>query len=453
MAGLKPTRPVATGRQAARRRWWTAAAGTTLSVLGNALRDSLGVGMATTWSAFGARGFRVVWLAGLLSVAGDQLARVALSILVFERTGSAALSAATYALSMLPALVSGALLSWLADRYPRRRVMVACDVIRAALVAVMAVPAVPLPLMAVLLVLVQLAEAPFSAAQGAVLPELLGARYEAGQAVQQVTTQLCLVLGFAAAAFVVTGVGAHAALAIDAATFAASALLIRAGLGSHPPPAAEGESGATWWRRSWRRIAAGAVAVRRDRTLATLVWLGWLALFTVVPEGLAVPFAHQVGAGGEWIGVLLAAEPAGAVAGALLLRRVARPVRVRALGVLAVGTSVPLVAFWGRPTLDAALALLFVSGLCSAYQVTAGATFVQLSPAGVRGRTLGFARTGMIAGQGLGIVAGGVLAQLVGPAAAIAWAGTTGALVAFAAAAAWARRRPDAVSAALPAEA
>jgi len=405
-----------------------------------------------TWSALAVRGFRVVWLAGLLSVAGDQLARVALSILVFQRTGSAALSAATYALSMLPALVSGALLSWLADRFPRRRVMVACDVVRAVLVAVMAVPAVPLALMAGLLVLVQLAEAPFSAAQGAVLPELLGARYEAGQAVQQVTVQLCLVLGFAVAAFVVTGVGAHAALAIDAATFATSALLIRAGLGAHPPPVAEAGSGTTWWRRSWRQVAAGAMVVSRDRTLGTLVWLGWLALFTVVPEGLAVPFARQIGADGGWVGVLLAAEPAGAVAGALLLRLVARAVRVRALGVLAVGTSAPLVAYWAQPGLGAALALLFVSGLCSAYQVTAGATFVQLSPPHVRGRALGFARTGMVAGQGLGVVLGGVLAQLAGPATAIAWAGTAGALVALAAAAVWSRRRPAAISAGLPAE-
>ncbi|WP_370962073.1 MFS transporter [Amycolatopsis sp. cg9] len=405
--------------------------------------------MAGTWSAFAVRGFREVWLAGLLSVAGDQLARVALSILVFQRTGSAALSAATYALSMLPALVSGALLSWLADRFPRRRVMVVCDVARAALVAVMAVPATPLPLMAALLVLVQLAEAPFSAAQGAVLPELLGTRYEAGQAVQQVTTQLCLVLGFAAAAFVVTGVGAHTALAIDAATFAVSALLIRAGLDSHPPPGGRARHGTSWWRQ----VAGGAVAVRRDRTLSTLVWLGWLALFTVVPEGLAVPFAREIGAGGGWIGVLLAAEPAGAVAGALLLRLVARRVRVRALGVLAVGTSAPLVAYWAQPALGTALALLFLSGVCSAYQVTAGATFVQLSPPPLRGRALGFARTGMIAGQGLGIVLGGVLAQLAGAATAIAVAGTAGALVALAAAAAWSRRRPDAVSAALPAEA
>lgn len=394
--------------------------------------------------------FRLVWLAGLLSVAGDQLARVALAILVFERTQSAAWSAATYALSMLPALVSGALLSWLADRFPRRRLMVCCDAARAVLVAVMAVPAVPLWGLAVLLVLVQLAEAPFSAAQGAVLPEMLGARYEAGQAVQQVTTQLCLVLGFAAAAFVVVGVGAHAALAIDAATFAISAALIRAGLAPYPPAVgADGEPAVTSW---WHRVVAGAAVVATDRRLGTLVWLGWLALFTVVPEGLAVPFAQQIGAAGGWIGVILAAEPAGAVVGALLLRRLPRQTRIRALGVLAIGTSAPLMAYWGQPQLGVALALLFISGLCSGYQVTAGATFVQLTPASVRGRALGFARTGMIAGQGIGVVLGGVLAQQVGASMAIAWAGTAGALVALAAAAVWSRREPAAISAVLPAE-
>jgi predicted MFS family arabinose efflux permease len=182
------------------------------------------------------------------------------------------------------------------------------------------------------------------------------------------------------------------------------------------------------------------------------VWLGWLALFTVVPEGLAVPFAQQVGADGGWIGVILAAEPAGAVVEALLLRLVPRQARVRVLGVLAVGTSVPLLAYWAQPGLGVALALLFVSGLCSAYQVTAGATFVQLTPPPVRGRALGFARTGMIAGQGIGVVSGGVLAQHIGAATAIAWAGTAGALVALAAAAVWSRREPAAISAVLPAE-
>ena len=55
--------------------------------------------------------FRVLWLADAQSMAGDQLARVALSVLVFERTSSALLTALTYALTFLPALIGGALLS------------------------------------------------------------------------------------------------------------------------------------------------------------------------------------------------------------------------------------------------------------------------------------------------------------------------------------------------------
>jgi len=406
-----------------------------------------GVHPGRAWAVFGVREFRTLWLASLTSIMGDQLARVALSILVFQRTGSAALTAGTYALTMIPALVSGALLSWLADLFPRRRVLVACDLIRAALVAVMALPGVPLPVLAALVVAVQLAEAPFSAAHGAVLPDVLGPRYEAGQAVQLITYQACLVAGFAVGGLVVANVGANAALAIDASTFAASAVLIWFGLGAHPVAAVVRPA-----RRWWAEVRAGAAPVLADRRLRTLLWLGWLALFTVVPEGLAVPFAQLTGAGGAGVGAVLAAEPAGAVAGAMLLRLVSRRHRLRALGVLAVGTSLPLLGYWAQPGLAAALVLLFVSGLCSAYQVTAGATFVQLAPAAVRGRALGFARAGMIAGQGTGIVAGGVLAQSLGPTAAIAWAGTAGVLTALAVAGAWTRCVPDTIAAALPAE-
>ena len=52
-------------------------------------------------------------------------ARVALSVLVFQRTDSAFLTGLTYALTFVPALVGGILLSGLGDRYPRREVMVA----------------------------------------------------------------------------------------------------------------------------------------------------------------------------------------------------------------------------------------------------------------------------------------------------------------------------------------
>ncbi|MBN9743352.1 hypothetical protein DMP23_19960 [Amycolatopsis sp. A1MSW2902] len=87
--------------------------------------------------------YRAVYASMVLSEIGDQLARVALTLLVFERTRSAGLTALTYALTLLPDLVSGPLLSGLADRFPRRAVMIVTDLVRAGLVTMMVVPGMP----------------------------------------------------------------------------------------------------------------------------------------------------------------------------------------------------------------------------------------------------------------------------------------------------------------------
>ena len=87
--------------------------------------------------------FRALWAAQVLSVGGDQLARVALTVLVYAHTGSALLAAAAYAASIAPTFLGGLLLSGLADRWPRRRVMIVCDLARVPLAALMAVPGMP----------------------------------------------------------------------------------------------------------------------------------------------------------------------------------------------------------------------------------------------------------------------------------------------------------------------
>ena len=66
-------------------------------------------------------------------VLGEKLARVALTVLVYQRTQSPLLSAVTFAISYLPWLLGGALLSTLADRFPRHRVLITSDVVRAVL--------------------------------------------------------------------------------------------------------------------------------------------------------------------------------------------------------------------------------------------------------------------------------------------------------------------------------
>jgi len=56
------------------------------------------------------REFRLLWLADAQSLLGDQLARVALSVLVYDRTGSGLVTAAVYALTFPPALFGSVLL-------------------------------------------------------------------------------------------------------------------------------------------------------------------------------------------------------------------------------------------------------------------------------------------------------------------------------------------------------
>ncbi|MBO0773644.1 MAG: MFS transporter, partial [Actinobacteria bacterium] len=83
---------------------------------------------------FAVREFRALWGAQALSYLGDQFAQVAIAILVYSRTGSAFLTGLAYALTYLPPLVGGPLLSGLADLFPRRLVMLVLDLVRAALV-------------------------------------------------------------------------------------------------------------------------------------------------------------------------------------------------------------------------------------------------------------------------------------------------------------------------------
>jgi hypothetical protein len=62
----------------------------------------------TTWGdVFAIREFRGLFAAYATSLVGDQLAKIALAILVFERTHDAFLGALTYAMTFLPALVAG----------------------------------------------------------------------------------------------------------------------------------------------------------------------------------------------------------------------------------------------------------------------------------------------------------------------------------------------------------
>jgi predicted MFS family arabinose efflux permease len=389
---------------------------------------------ATFAEVFAVGEFRALWIAQVLSVAGDQLARVALTLLVFDRTGSSLLAAVTFAASIVPTFVGGVTLSGLADRWPRRRVMIACDLSRALLVAIMALPGVPVAGLIGLLILVTLISAPFTSARAALYPDILaGDRYVVGTAVTLITFQVALVLGFSVGGAVAGFFGTRTSFLVDAVTFTVSAMIIRIWVRARPAARAVSRPRAGDQVRPQAGDQAGPLAAIRlvftDPALRLPVMFAWLAAFYNVPGGVSAPLADSLGGGAVAVGLILASQALGASVGFFAFSRlVAPPRRLRWMGPLAVCACAILLTFVFHPPLPAALAILALSGLFDCYQLAANAAFVRAAPARHRSSAFGVAQGGMSLGQGAAMIAAGAAAQIRSPSDVIAASGAIGAL-------------------------
>ena len=367
------------------------------------------------------REFRWLWLADAQSLLGDQLARVALSVLVYDRTGSGLVTAAVYALTFLPALAGSVLLGPLADRLPRRGLLVGGDLIRAALLAAMALPALSVAALSSLLVAAVVVGTPWKAAESALVVDILTVEdYPTGLGLRTVTGQAAQVVGFAVGGIAIAAIGARGALALDAATFLISSVVIRLGVRNRPPAAHPDNETAP----SPQRWLHGAATVLADRRLRLLLSLAWLLGLLVIPEGLAAPYAQHLGGGARTVGLLLAAGPAGVLVGTVCYTRLlSAPARARLLGPLAAAAGIPLLFCATTPNLAVTCLLWALSGACTAYQIQVVAEFVRTISPSIRGQGLGIASAGLLAAQGIGLLAGGAITQIASPAAAIVTAG------------------------------
>jgi MFS family permease len=381
------------------------------------------------------REFRWLLVADVLSLLGDQLTKVAAAALAWERTGSATLAAATFALGYLPYLLGGTLLAALADRLPRRSVMVACDLARAGLVGLLAVPGVPLPVLYAVLFAAALLTPPFASARSATVPDILpGDTYVAGNALVHTIFGLGQVLGLLAGGLVVGAVGVHGALGVDAATFLASALVVRTCLSPRPAVHRETPSGSLLADTGEAlRLVAGDPVLR---SLLLLAWLG--AAFGVVPEGLAVVVVAEAGGGPVLLGLVIAALPAGATVGSLAFARLVHPdLRLRLVLPVCLAGFLPLLATPLAPSLPVVAALWFLTGVSACFQLAANAAFVRAVPPGVRGRAFGIAQAGLLTAQGLSLLAAGALAEVWDPTRVVAGFGWAGLVAVGALAAVW----------------
>lgn len=377
--------------------------------------------------------FRALWLAELLSTLGDQVARVALAVLVFTTTDSAVLTGLTFALTYVPTLLGGIFLSSLGDRFPRREVMVGANVVQAVLVAAMAVPGVPLPALCVLLAVSVLATGPFNAAQLAILPDLLsGQRYVTAMSLRNVTTYSAQLAGFAGGGLLIAVLNPYLGLAIDALTFVVSALLLWTGIRRRPAVRSE--------RAESTSVLHGFTVIWRDPRTRILLGIGALALFYIAPEALGAPYAKQLGMGPVAVGLLMAADPIGAVVGSLLFERLSEVARLRSVGWLGVAAGAPIAACALYPNLVLSMVLFACSGAAATiYTIQAMTTASRLLPNSVRAQGMGFASAVIQSVQGVGALVAGAFAQVFTPAGGMAVVGCIGVVLAGGLALAWRR--------------
>jgi hypothetical protein len=374
--------------------------------------------------------FRALFAAYTVSMLGDIVAAVALTVLVYQRTASPFLAGVTFTLAFVPYLFSGALLSSLVDRVPPRRLMVACDLVSAAIVALMALSAVPVPVLLALLFVLGLIS-PVSAGMRTALARIVlpAGVFIAGRSLFRIVAQSAQVVGNGAGGILIALTSPRGALLIDCASFAGSAAVVRFGTRARAPLGGE-RDGAS--RSNLLRDSLGGMsAVLADPRIRRVLLLGWLVpTCSVAPEALAAPYVAHLGLSEGAVGWWLAAIPAGTIASELIAIWFVPPEwRLRTIGVLAAAEFVPLLAFAGQPGLALALPLLVLSGLCSAWILGQDALILEVTPEHLMARVFSVNQAGLISLQGFGFAAAGALAEVVDPHIAIVIAGVTGLLL------------------------
>jgi MFS family permease len=331
---------------------------------------------------------------------------VALVVLVYRLTGTGRGVAATVAFEVLPLVLLGPVAGVVADRYPRRRVMVLADLGRAGLAGLIVVAHGHVAVAYSVAFGLSVGTLLFNPAASSLVPDTVAddELVDANTALWTVAVVAQVLLAPAAGALIAwAGIGA--AFAVNGASYVLSALWL-SGLDAGRTPAAG-------TARGWAAATEGVRAARASPLLTRLAVVQVLAALSAgATSGLLVVLATDLGVGSGGFGLLLAAIGVGAATGPLLLRRFIRPEDKRALfGPFALRGGVDLtLAVTDQPVVAGAALGLYGVGTSTgmvAYQSTLQTAVLPV----VRGRVFAFFDVLWNATRLVSLAAGGLLAD------------------------------------------
>jgi MFS family permease len=373
--------------------------------------------------AFASREFRALFGAQLVSISGSSIAAVALTVLVYARTASPVLASLTFALSFLPYVIGGGLLSGVVDRVRPRRLVSTCDLAAGVLTAAMVLPGMPVPgLLALVLVVGTLSSVASGARATLVRATVPEEAYVPARSLMRIAAQCAQLGGNGLGGLFVLALAPRGTLVLDAASYGLSALAVRFAVGDHAIVGGPGDG--SLLRDSLR----GAREIFRLPELRRLLLLGWLApMFAVAPEAVAAPYVADHHGSAALVGWWLVALPVGVIAGDVAGVRFLSPLqRSRLMAPFAAAGFLPYLVFVLDPSIPLALPLLVAAGACGLYLLGLDGRVRDVVPPHLFARTMTLNMAGLMTLQGLGFVLAGAVAQAVGAATAIVVAGACG---------------------------
>ena len=377
-------------------------------------------GSSPTRSVLRIPAFRALFGSRVTSSLGAAVSTVTVSWLVYHFTGSTFDIAYVGIASIVPGIVFGLYAGVLADRHNRRRLMLASDIVRAVVMAVLAgtlyLIGFSIVLVLAAIVLVYSFTALFNPANQAMLPRLVGReQLEDANGALSASIQLSQTVGAGAGGLIIAVAGASAGLGINAATYALSAafiLQIASEFGRTP----EGPARA---RRSVRQDLVEGFSYMKNHVPVLELTLGFLPcnfLIILIPTFMVVYSATVFGSSAATFGFLVASIGLGSVVGALSVGRVrARRFAGISYAVTFLGCGVAaalLVLGHSFPTAVAGAALFGWSvGFCNTVFL---ATMQAIVPNAVLGRVLSIDMVGSNVAIPAGLIVGGVLTSAYG---------------------------------------
>jgi MFS family permease len=373
--------------------------------------------MTRSGGAFRSPAFVRFYLGQALSYLGDGLRTIAIPLLVFRLTGSAVSLGVTFALEITPYALFSVIGGSLADRLERRRLMLACDAIRFAIMVLFAVAYathhLTLPWLYTGVALLAVCGAIFLGCQAPSIPYLLGkdgakSAVAALFATEQGVNLIAPPIGGA----LFNLVGPLPALALNAVTYLTS----QASIASVADFGPEGPSGLPDFAEIVADIAIGWRFVLRDAALRTLTFAQLLInAFAIMGFVVVIPYLkREFGASDQVVGLAFGAISIGTVIGSVVSGRTHWPFGKALTLAFILDSLCWSPAIWTH-SLPVAIAAMTAASACGIYAISSLVAWrMRIIPEEMVGRVFGVIRLVAVIGMLPGSLAGGAIGDHFG---------------------------------------